>query len=133
VTAVLTAIIAVALLLFLLTSGFAVVFVYFPRWLMHRYELTARTRMIAYFAVVGLLVPVAFTCKYLATRTEIVTDAVYLWPTALILMDLDGHPSLPAIVGNFALAILTNVGLYVWLGIFAAWIRRGFHKTNLEA
>jgi hypothetical protein len=105
-------------------SGFAVIFVYFPRWLMHRCELTVKRRTVAYFALAGLLVCVFFTCKYLVTRTEMVSGALFLWPTALILMDLDGHPSVLAVVANFGLAILGNVGLYAWLGVLVARIRK---------
>jgi hypothetical protein len=117
------AIIVVILGLLLAASGFAIIFFYFPRWLMHRYELTPRRKIVAYFALGGLLVPIVFTCRYLVTRTEMVTDAIFLWPTALILTDLDGHPSTSAVVANFGCAILSNVGLYAWLGVLTARIR----------
>ena len=126
------AIVALLVVFILLVSGFAVVFVYLPRWMMRRYELTARRKMIAYFALAGLLVSITFTCKYAVTRTEMVTDALFLWPTALILMDLDGHPSLSAILANFGLAILSNVGLYAWLGVLVARIRSRFYQKNSE-
>ncbi len=123
----LIAIILITVPLFLLlASGFAIVFVYFPRWLMHRYELNAKRKTVAYFALAGFLVSIVFTGKYLATRTEMISEAVFLWPTALILMDLDGHPSTSAVIANFGFAILSNVGLYGWLGMFAAWIRKKF-------
>ncbi len=92
--AILIAIILIVVLLLLLASGFAITFVYFPRWLMRRYTLTTERRIVAYFALAGLLVSVVFTCKYVMTRTEMITEAVFLWPTAMILMDLDGHPSI---------------------------------------
>jgi hypothetical protein len=130
---VLIAIIFILISLLLLASGLAIVFIYFPRWLVHRYELTTERKTIAYFAFAGLLVPTIFTCKYLVTHTEMITDALFLWPTALILMDLTGHPSVVAIVANFAFAILSNVGLYAWVGVFVAWIRRKYRKNNLEA
>jgi len=59
-------------------------------------------------------------------------EAAFLWPTALILMDLDGHPSVSAVIANFALAILSNVGLYAWMGLLAAWIRKNFSNKSLE-
>jgi hypothetical protein len=71
---ILLAIIAIVVLLFLLLSGLAIAFFYFPRWLMRRYPLTAERKTIAYFALAGLFVSVAFTCKYAVTRTEMVTD-----------------------------------------------------------
>jgi hypothetical protein len=119
--------------LFLVASGFAIVFVYFPHWLMHRYELTARRKMVGYFALAGLLVSLVFTGKYLVTRTEMISEAMFLWPTALILMDLDGRPSTSAIIANFSLAIMSNVGLYAWLGMLAAGIRKKVSRNKLEA
>ncbi len=124
------AVISVLLCLLLLASGFAIVFIYFPRWLMHRYELNPKKKLVAGFALAGLLISVAFTCKYLVTRTEMVTEALFVWPTALILMDLDGHPSASAVVANFGGAILSNVGLYAWLGLIVARIRESFRKKN---
>ena len=120
---VVLAILFVIVGLSLVASGFAIAFVYFPRWLMHRYELTPPRKTVGYFALCGLLVSIAFTCKYLVTRTEMITEAVLLWPTALILMDLDGHPSTSALIANFAVAILSNVGLYAWLGVLTVRIR----------
>jgi hypothetical protein len=129
---ILIAIIAIVVLLFLLVSGFAIIFIYFPRWLMGSYGLTAGRKMTAYFALAGLFVSGAFTCKYAISRTEMVTDALIFWPTAMILMDLDGHASTAATIANFAVAILTNVGLYGWMGVLAARVRRGLRKNNLE-
>ena len=130
------AIIVIVVVFLLLASGFAIVFVYFPRWLMHRHELDAQRKMIAYFALAGLLVSIAFTCKGLVTHEEMVTDAVFLWPTAIILMDLDGHAahaSISALLANFGLAILSNVGLYAWVGALAAWIRNHLNKNNMNS
>jgi hypothetical protein len=129
---ILLAIIAIVVLLFLLLSGLAIAFFYFPRWLMRRYPLTAERKTIAYFALAGLFVSVAFTCKYAVTRTEMVTDAALLWPTVMILMDLDGHATVTAIILNFGLAILTNVGLYGWLGLLTAAVRKNLRNKNLE-
>jgi hypothetical protein len=111
----------------LLVSGIAIVFVYFPRWLMHRRRLTLRERSVAWFALIGLLIPIVFIAKYAVTRTEFVTEAMFVWPVALILMDLTGRPSNFAIFANFSLAIVANVGLYGWLGVFVAWVRE---KSN---
>jgi hypothetical protein len=108
-------------------SGIAIVFVYLPRWLMHRRRLTSRERLVAWFALIGLLIPIVFIAKYAVTRTEFVTEALFLWPAALILLDLTGRPSNFAIVANFSLAVFANVGLYGWLGAFVAWIRE---KSN---
>jgi hypothetical protein len=108
-------------------SGIAIVFVYFPRWLMHRRRLTPRNKLIAWFALIGLLIPIVFIGRYAVTRTEFVTEAVFLWPAALILLDLGGRPSNLAIVANFSLAVVANVGLYGWLGAFVAWVRE---KSN---
>jgi hypothetical protein len=121
---VLLAAIVIIVWLLLVATGFAVILVYVPRWLMHRDELTPKRKMVAYFALSGLLVSILFTCKYLVTHTEMITEAVFLWPTALILMDLDGHASTSAVIANFGGAILSNVGLYAWLGVLAARIRK---------
>jgi hypothetical protein len=126
------AIIVVAVTFILVASGFAIVFVYFPRWMMHRYKVNGVRKMTAYFALAGLLVSIAFTCGYFLTHSEMVTEALLLWPTALILMDMDGHASISATIANFGLAILSNVGLYAWLGAVVAWMRNHFHKHNPE-
>jgi hypothetical protein len=108
-------------------SGIAIVFVYFPRWLIHRRRLTPREKLITWFASIGLLIPIVFIGKYAVTRTEFVTEAVIVWPAALILLDLTGRPSNFAIIANFSLAVIANVGLYGWLGAFVAWVRK---KSN---
>jgi hypothetical protein len=113
-----------------LVSGIAIVFVYFPRWLIHRRRLNPREKMISWFALIGSLIPFVFVIKYAVTGKEFVTEALFVWPAALILMDLTGHPSRFAIVANFGLAAVTNAGLYGWLGVFVAWIReRSKRKT----
>ncbi|MGC2364659.1 MAG: hypothetical protein WA555_06565 [Candidatus Sulfotelmatobacter sp.] len=115
------------LALLLLVSGIAIVFVYFPRWLMHRRRLTPREKLIAWFALIGLVIPIVFIGRYAVTRTEFVTEAMFVWPAALILTDLTGRPSNFAIVANLSLAVVANVGLYGWLGAFVAWVRK---KSN---
>jgi hypothetical protein len=112
-------------------GGIAIVFVYFPRWLMHRRQLTPREKLIAWFASIGLLIPIVFICKYAVTRTEFVTEALFVWPAALILMDLTGRPSNFAIFANFSLAVVANVGFYGWLGAFVAWVRKKSNSKTL--
>jgi hypothetical protein len=117
--------------LFLLASGFAIVFVYFPRWLVHHYELTAKRKMVAYFALAGFCP----CCFYV----HISPDAYkHDWRSRFPVADctdldgLDGHASVSAVIANFALAILSNVGLYAWMGLLAAWIRKNFSNKSLE-
>jgi hypothetical protein len=114
-------------------SGIAIMFVNFPRWLMHRRQLTPREKLIAWFASIGLLIPVVFIGRYAVTRTEFVTEALFVWPAALILMDLTGRPSTFAILANFSLAAVVNVGLYGWLGAFVAWVRKKSNSKTWEA
>ena len=42
--AIALAIVVIVLTFLLLASGFAIIFVYLPRWMMHRYELTAKSK-----------------------------------------------------------------------------------------
>ncbi len=101
-------------------TGFAIVAILFPYWLFRPYTLTPRRKAIALFALIGLLVSLAFVGKYALTRTEIVSLSMWVWPASLGLGALDppGSATVGQVVLITSLAMLSNVGLYAWVGWF---------------
>jgi hypothetical protein len=106
-----------AVLLFTLVLGIAVVFVYFPCWLLKRYSPSHAAKVAGKFAMVGFLIPVFFAIKYAFTRAEILSLSIYVWPTSLSMMGLDRSAKTWEVIVGFVLAGLSNVGVYAFAGI----------------
>lgn len=77
-------------------------------------------RWIAGFALMGLLVPVAMMLSYSFFHTAVGSWATYLWPSAILLMGLDGPSSAKTSTIVFAcgFSIGINAFLYAMVG---AW------------
>ena len=113
-----------AVLLLTLALGIAVVFVYFPCWLLNRYSPSPAAKVAGKFAMVGLLIPVFFAIKYSFTRTEILSLSIYVWPTSLSMMGLDRSAKTWEVVVGFLLSGLSNVGVYAFAGILFSKLLR---------
>ena len=106
-------------------TGFVVVFILVPHWAFRRYALTTRRKVAARFALAGLLVSLVFVAEYAVTRTEIVSRSMWVWPASLGLAALDPPGSATtatAAMMIWGLAILSNIGLYSWLGLLVGWV-----------
>jgi hypothetical protein len=94
-------------------------------WRSHRSRVL---KMIAAFGAIGLLIPSTVTALDLTGHNDSLESARFLWPGSIMLMALDS-PTEPTsnIVLVFAMAILSNVGLYGFVGLCAGgiwvWIR----------
>jgi len=111
-------IVTIPMVLSILT-GFAIVFIFLPRWIIRRYHLSTRRKIAAGFALAGMLISFAFVAEYAVTRTEIVSRSVWVWPASIGLGALDppGSASTVTVFLIWSLTILSNVGLYGWLGL----------------
>jgi hypothetical protein len=106
-------------------AGFAVVFIYLPRWLAHRFSLTPTRKMTAWFALVGFLIPV-IEAKYAVTHTEILSQSMWLWPSSLALMGFDRSATSVEVIVGFTITHLSNIGLYASIGYLLGVIRNSF-------
>lgn len=110
--------------------GFAVVFIYLPRWLAHRFSLTPTRKMTAWFALVGFLIPVVFEAKYAMTHTEILSESMWLWPSSLALMGFDRSATSGEVIIGFTITHLSNIGLYAFIGYLLGVIRNSLRGRN---
>src|SRR5208283_2538361 len=108
-------------------SGFAITFVYFPVWLVQRYPLNGVRKAVAWFSFAGLLACLVFVVKYAVTRTEIVSQSIWVWPasTGLAALDPPGTATIPQALVIYGMTILSNVGLYGWMGLGVGLIAGG--------
>jgi hypothetical protein len=105
-------------------AGF-LIFMLVPYWLLRRQRLTPARKIVVGFALIGLLIPLAFEAKYEMTHTEILSQSVWLWPASLGLMALDPYATTSEIVMGFGITTLSNVGLYALIGWIVSLIRSG--------
>jgi len=116
-------------------SGFAIVFIYFPIWLVRRYTLTRVRKAVAWFSLAGLLACLVFVVKYALTRTEIVSQSIWVWPASIGLGALDppGSATTPELLLIYGLTILSNVGLYGWIGLLVGSVgsRKGLSGRHV--
>jgi hypothetical protein len=112
-------------------TGLAVVFWIIPRWVFRGQIPTPRNRTAVWFAIAGFLVSCVFVTKYALTRTEIVSMSMWVWPASIGLAALD--PPGSATIGEalliYGIAILSNIGLYSWLGLLVGTFSAG--KTRM--
>ncbi len=117
-------------------GGFTIAFVLTPYWLFRGRPLTPMQKMVARFALIGLLIPLLFAVRYAVTRTEILSLSIWVWPSSLGMMGLDGFATTGDVVIGFAVTGLSNVGVYAFIGWIVAMIRyrpQGgqIHETKL--
>ncbi len=85
-------------------------------------------KMIVAFGAIGLLIPSAVTALDLIRHNDSIESARFLWPSSIMLMALDSPTeSASNTIFVFGMAILSNVGLYGFVGLCAGgiwvWIR----------
>jgi hypothetical protein len=106
-------------------AGIFVIFALIPYWLLDRPKLTTARKTIIGFALLGLLIPLVFEAKYELTRTEILSQSMWLWPSSLGLMAVDRCTTTSQVVLLFGMTGLSNVGLYSFIGWIVSTIRGG--------
>ena len=82
-------------------------------------------RMISAFGAIGLLIPLTLTALDLIWHNQCIESAWFVWPSGIMLMVLDSPTeSVSSVVFVFGAAILSNVGLYGFVGLCAGgtWV-----------
>ena len=108
--------------------GFATLCLMFSYVFLRRGRGSRVLKMVAAFGAIGLLIPSTVTALGLIRHNDSIESARFLWPSSLMLMALDS-PTESALntVLVFGMAILSNVGLYGFVGLCAGgiwvWIR----------
>src|SRR4029077_12804320 len=81
----------------------SLIFMLVPYLVIRRQRLTPARKIVIGFALIGLLIPLAFEAKYEMTHTEILSQSVWLWPASLGLMALDPYATTSEIVMGFGI------------------------------
>jgi hypothetical protein len=101
-----------------IVTGFAMVFILIPFWLFRPSSLTARRKVISAFALAGTMAPLVVIACLLTKHPEIISGSVLaVWPGIVGLAALPRSATDAAKVLIFVICILSNVGLYSWLGM----------------
>lgn len=101
-----------------IVSGFVMIFILVPLWLFRPGTLTAPWKMVAAFALAGLLVPLAVIACIATKHPEIVpAQVLWVWPGIVGLGSLPRSATGAAKALIFGISSLSNVGLYSWLGL----------------
>lgn len=98
-------------------TGLFFVLILVPYWLMRGYKLSIVQKMTARFAIAGLVIPLFFLGEYAITRSEIVSQSMWLWPASFGLAALDRSATFANWVVVCGISIMSNVGVYCWLGL----------------
>jgi hypothetical protein len=115
-------------------TGFLSVFILVPRGLVHRDTLTTRCRMAAGFAIVGILIPLAFLAEYAVARTAIASSSMWISPAspALAALDAPGSVSAVVVIVICGLTKLSNIELYPGPALWVGSVWNGARGTSPE-
>jgi hypothetical protein len=112
-------------------TGFVIIFILVPRWLFRPSTLNPVRKMIATFALAGLLVPLVVIACIVTKHPEIVSASVlWVWPGIVVQGALPRSATVSAKALIFGISSLSNVGLYSWLGMLVGWIWKAAKKMN---
>jgi hypothetical protein len=81
-------------------------------------------------ACLGLLVPALLWSAYFFGGYQFDTVAWFLWPSAIMLMALEGNASSIVAIEVWAASLLANVLLYSLVSIIVFWLWKAFHRTQ---
>jgi len=88
----------------------------------------SRKQWLLSWGVLGLVIPIVLMVNYrvcvahVTDRTQLINclwgeEQVILWPTAVMLMPLEAHPTPFAVVWFYSLAVVSNIFVYASVGL----------------
>jgi hypothetical protein len=100
-----------------IVTGFAMV-ILVPFWFFRRNSLTAFRKTVVPFALAGLLVPLVVIACIVTKHAEMVSASVlWVWPGIVASATVPRSATSAARGLMFGIGMLSNVGLYSWLGL----------------